>query len=1026
MLKQLAEALPALVHDLRAAGFRIATAQYLDALDLLGHLYVNGPPPNTRTLAAAWCGVFSTEPREQERFAEVFDTWYAAHIERKPPTEKPSSDITPQLTWPKRVRSKAGPKVLAGVVLATLLVGAFVWWWSQPTIVGTRPKPPEEIAATQAPAPYSAATQPAAFQPMPRALPARPIPVPAFYARGHHALTLLWLIPVLAWGAWLATLIRHRFLVLRREHDESDRALTLEHLQVSPGQVSFFDAPSLAPLWRQLREFRPRLSKRMDIAASVRGVLASGGFFVPAYRQRHVPPAYLMLIDRRHHEDHGAALASEFLATLRAQHVGVVARHYNHDPRISRDSALEVGNHGLLAVDSLHPDHDLILYGDAAALASSAVDEPAAWTRVFGRWSRKWLLSPAPLWPHGAYYRLLAAAGFRTSPLSSEGLAQLAAPTTQLAIDGVHDLPLLRVFAQDPLYWIQEHGVQRDEARAAVAEVADQLEPDSLLLLAAIASYPQVRWQLSLALDQQLGLVAATREQRLRSLARLPWCQHAYFPDVIRIALFARLDQAAIDRIADAYHALFEIGTDTSLKLPVAVPERRGRSKASRQAADTAPPGTPLADLVLAAVIRGRRPGALEFAVPFDLLKRRVAQDWRALWLPLAVGALLVPASLWLNLWTWQHGLQAWWLDTANGAMRAASAPVAVTIRHVPALAAHAQALHALLQQQGIKEVRLVAESTRAVTDQKQQATDAPLPSNLRVAPGIERGVKENLASSLAYLTYSPAIAADDDASLPAQSATITLGKVPEIFQDRMLGSAGDMVAIPGGCFEMGSPSSEPERAEDEFQHKVCVEAFLLGRYEVTFAEYHRYAEAKGLEKPSDEGWGRGRRPVINVSWDEATAYAQWLSEETGEAYRLPTEAEWEYAARAGTKTAFSFGETIEPTQANYDGTVAYNGGKTGEYRKQSIEVGNFVANPFGLYDVHGNVWEWTCSAYDEKYAGGEQRCATGGDGGRVLRGGSWYIQPGGVAFRPPLQPRVWRALQLHRLSSGQGRTLDT
>jgi formylglycine-generating enzyme required for sulfatase activity len=215
------------------------------------------------------------------------------------------------------------------------------------------------------------------------------------------------------------------------------------------------------------------------------------------------------------------------------------------------------------------------------------------------------------------------------------------------------------------------------------------------------------------------------------------------------------------------------------------------------------------------------------------------------------------------------------------------------------------------------------------------------------------------------------------------------------VFQDALAGLGPVMVRIPGGCFQMGSPESEPERYDDERQHRVCVDGFMIGRYAVTFAEYDAFAEATGGEKPHDRGWGRGRRPVINVSWDDATAYAQWLSEQTGQEYRLPTEAEWEYAARAGSTTAFWWGDTIHTDQANYNGQFAYNDGPTGEYRGQTVPVGQFEANAFGLYDVHGNVWEWTCSNYDRDYAGGEASCAEpGSEGGRVLRGGSWVNDP--------------------------------
>jgi formylglycine-generating enzyme required for sulfatase activity len=219
------------------------------------------------------------------------------------------------------------------------------------------------------------------------------------------------------------------------------------------------------------------------------------------------------------------------------------------------------------------------------------------------------------------------------------------------------------------------------------------------------------------------------------------------------------------------------------------------------------------------------------------------------------------------------------------------------------------------------------------------------------------------------------------------------------IFRDRLKdGSEGpQMVTLPGGRFQMGSPASELERYDDERQHEVRVAAFAIGRTEVTFDEYDAFAKATGRERPDDTGWGRGRRPVINVSWHDATAYAEWLSEQTGKAYRLPTEAQWEYAARAGTQTPFWTGECIHTDQANYDGNYDYNscGAKSGVDRGKTLPVASLEPNPWGLYDMLGNVWEWTCSGYDSDYGGDEQRCiGNKRAGSRSLRGGSWYNSP--------------------------------
>ncbi len=226
------------------------------------------------------------------------------------------------------------------------------------------------------------------------------------------------------------------------------------------------------------------------------------------------------------------------------------------------------------------------------------------------------------------------------------------------------------------------------------------------------------------------------------------------------------------------------------------------------------------------------------------------------------------------------------------------------------------------------------------------------------------------------------------------------LGILVEFRDSLKDGGQGPMiVVIPGGRFLMGSPEDEPERDANERQHEVEVARFTIGKYAVTFEEYDRFVAATGHEKPHDLGWGRGRRPVINVSWFDAVAYAGWLSQQTDQTYRLPAEAEWEYACRAGTITPFYFGATISTGQANYDGNYIYGKGSKGVYRKETMEIGQFPANAWGLHDMHGNVWEWTCSEYDGNYGGAEQRCVndSGSGGPCVLRGGSWLHGPHGV-----------------------------
>lgn len=232
----------------------------------------------------------------------------------------------------------------------------------------------------------------------------------------------------------------------------------------------------------------------------------------------------------------------------------------------------------------------------------------------------------------------------------------------------------------------------------------------------------------------------------------------------------------------------------------------------------------------------------------------------------------------------------------------------------------------------------------------------------------------------------------------------LTLGQRERLFSDAReadLGRLGtttasdtdlailpEMIEIPAGCFEMGGKVKDDEQP----QHRVCLKRFAIGKYEVTFDQYDRFAEATVGQKPSDEGWGRGDHPVINISREDAVAYAEWLSKETGRRYRLPTEAEWEYAARAGTTTRWSFGDD-EDKLDEYAWYRGDSGGKT-------HEVGKRKPNPLGLYDVHGNVLErvqdcWHVDYNDAPVDGSAWLESDRGDCELVVfRGGSWFGRP--------------------------------
>ena len=251
-------------------------------------------------------------------------------------------------------------------------------------------------------------------------------------------------------------------------------------------------------------------------------------------------------------------------------------------------------------------------------------------------------------------------------------------------------------------------------------------------------------------------------------------------------------------------------------------------------------------------------------------------------------------------------------------------------------------------------------------------------------------------------------------------------------------GQGPEMLVIAAGRFLMGSPDTEPERETAEGpRHGVAVQAsFALGRCEVRVGEFAAFVADTGYrteaERPETDGgaprgcfrWDEAKKsaelgpdlnwrkpgfdqaddqPVVCVSWNDARAYAHWLSLRTGQPYRLPTEAEWEYATRAGTQTPFWTGDCIHTDQANYDGNLDYAdcGAKTGVYRQRTVPAASLPANPWGLHEVAGNVWEWVADCWHDGYAdaaptdGSAWGEAGGGDcARRVVRGGGWFLYP--------------------------------
>jgi formylglycine-generating enzyme required for sulfatase activity len=325
---------------------------------------------------------------------------------------------------------------------------------------------------------------------------------------------------------------------------------------------------------------------------------------------------------------------------------------------------------------------------------------------------------------------------------------------------------------------------------------------------------------------------------------------------------------------------------------------------------------------------------------------------------------------------------------------------------------------------------RRLAESVKSITGNSPPLMSAPAPNTVilddpRSAGGLAWSVKRSilffatvllslLVGVLMYLqTRTPPFSAGPLRSKLAAEPPVTppANQVPT-FRD--CSDCPEMVEIPAGRFTMGSTNGDNE---EKPAHEVTIaKPFAIGKFEVTFDEWDTCAADRSCTaKRDDHGWGRGRHPVINLSWNDAQEYMAWLSHKTGKSYRLPTEAEWEYAARAGSSSAYAWGDNIGIGMANCKGCGSQWDSK------QTAPVGSFAPNAFGLYDMHGNIWEWVEDCYHKNYGDmpnatkdggtpwttGCEKTANGKYDFRILRGGSWNDDPQRLrsAFRNSVHP---------------------
>lgn len=800
-------------------------------------------------------------------------------------------------------------------------------------------------------------------------------------------------------------------------------------------------------------------TQRLHVADTVIATAKNFGFFYPVYQQRSDSPEYLVLVQSLHGYDQMAEVAELFIRALQRQskHMRIRGYRFREDlrrlhpmPGVQPKENPDISPLSLKQLAALRSDARLIVISDwAIAYQPYEHDQPQAWVGDLEKFQKRIWLSPGyDSW----YWAELAKKQakqlkIRLLPLSSNNTQDIARwlsqehnPLAPAGLTETDDFPsILTETSESWLSWRPPHGVR---LKRLLLELSTFLGAEGFLVLQALAVFPKPIWPLPYILGKQLfsaenqkqkkyrlpwrrqapvaGASALSQEQMLINLGRLPWSRHAYMPDYLRELLLKALTLKEHRRIRQAWQDIIvNFAIKPSENQPNVIPiASTALSKMElEQFLLRQEQGNALDDAIFASILLGGKLGLLDFKLP-QVFSRFLPGAKKILdFRPALKAIVLTGLSIWGLDSAWHtFGKQAL-IDYQQAAILEENAkwPVAMEYRTDRNNATQHLAIATQKALESVK-FRVTSPSEKDLTDLTQ--------NTIRYAPG-GKAAAQRVQQSLAWLTYGGQAdliaAADLPDDLPANTIKVQLMQTYQPnsgFTDSFINayekpvpitdgktvktvpfSEPDMVLIKPGQFQMGSSENEPAHQTDESpQHLVNLNyAFEIGQTEVTVEQYAAFAQATERNLPDANNWQGKNLPVTNVSFNDALAYTRWLSQQTGKNYRLPTEAEWEYAARAGTSSAYWWGNTIGKNNAACDGCSSKWDGK------QAAPVKSFKPNKFGLYDTAGNVWEWTADCYHQDYKnaptdGSAWLEAERGDcSKRVARGGSWSVNPLGL-----------------------------
>ena len=743
---------------------------------------------------------------------------------------------------------------------------------------------------------------------------------------------LLILSPLLLWLVWqiLAALLRTWWL----ERVSSGVPPDLRTVPIEDPALELFASSQEQRSLVELRRPRPLDLHDLNLPDTVRKTARNAGIFTPTYQRLRSSPEYLLLIDRLGGRDEQARVGEGLLASLLRNGVYVQPYFFQGDPRLCQSIRRDDEQGPSVTLRYLagrYPDSRLLLYSDVESFYDSTTGHPRPWLGQFDAWSQRALLTPKPPDRWGYREEGLREHQFSLLPVNSDGLRLLGdwlnyGHLPQPEIKPTIGFPPL--VADRPERWIDREPPGEDVVAAMLSEVRSYLGKDGFLWLCACAIYPEVIWELTLAHGYWLFAARAEwsdgRAELILRLVRLPWFRHGYMPEWLRVKL--------VDHLAS--------------------PENR---KTGDQIRDN------LEQLLLTAVKSPDKIVALEIAVPKrETLRERIRTHLRRLGMKLYLVRQdkreVLRDYVFLSFMTGRQanppGIR---LPELVKQIFFRDGKPWLGLRPVVTL------IFALMMSGAL------ALSWRT---SKLPEVDPPELPSIKI-PGPPGPPKPSPGSESAESTPNP----------PAFTSTsLKMVRTPNGYTVSLgLNGTLDLISLPGGNFMMGSENGHDD---EKPVHQVEVQPFSIGRTEVTQAQWRAV-----MGSLPDVGFKGDDRPVESVSWYEAREFCRKLSALTGYQFRLPTEAEWEYAARGGTTTKYSFGDDEKDLDL-----YAWNSRNS---NNQTHPVGTKLPNPFGLYDMHGNVWEWVEDHYHNNYQGaptdGSAWLTRDEQSSRVLRGGSWY-----------------------------------